>query len=128
MVSTSELFKNLFRLLGIVTDDRQLDQVVRDTGYVKCLEVDPRVAESVGDVGQYAGLVLEQHDVDFSLCEPNVRCLQRAARYCDIVGENTRHRHAAAGGYCRERFDVDAAAGERLRHSGKVAGVISELD
>src|ERR1700694_536254 len=126
--SSSELFKNLFCLLGIVTDNCQLDQVIRDAGYVKRLEVDPRVAEPVRDIGQYSGLVFEQYEMDLAFREPDVRCLERAARYCDIVGENARHRHAAADGYCRQCFDVTPAAGERLRHSAEVAGVIRELD
>jgi hypothetical protein len=56
---TSELFKNLFRLFGIVADDSQLDQIIRDAGNVKRLEVDPLVAEPVRDAGEYARLVLE---------------------------------------------------------------------
>src|ERR1700730_8243103 len=126
--SSSELFKNIFRFLGIVTDDRQLDQIIRDPGYVNRLEVDARFAESVRDIGQRTRFVLEQDEMDLALREPNVRRLERATRYRDIVRENARHRHAAAHGYSRERFDVDATAGERLRHSGEVAGVIRQLD
>jgi len=36
----SELFENIFRFLGIVTDDRQLNQIIRDAGYVKRFEID----------------------------------------------------------------------------------------
>jgi hypothetical protein len=66
--------------------------------------------------------------MDLALREPNVRCLERAAGYRDIVRKNARHRHAAAHGYSRQSFDVDTAAGERLRHSGEVTGVIRQLD
>src|ERR1700694_1682417 len=125
--SSSELFKNLFCLLGIVADDREFDQVVCDASDVKCLEVDSRVAESVRDASHCTGLVLEQHRVDFALREPNVRCFESAARYYDIIRENARHRHAAEG-HCREGFDVDATSGECLQHSAEIPGVIRELD
>lgn len=32
VIEALELFKNFFRFLGIVTDDRQLDQIIRDAG------------------------------------------------------------------------------------------------
>src|ERR1700736_2164461 len=127
MASLSELFEDLFRFLGIVTDDGELDQVIRDTRYVKRLEVDPRLTESVRDVPQYAGLVFEQYEIDFALREPNVRCLESASRHYDIIRKNARHRHTTDG-YCRESVDVDAAPGKRLRHSAEVAGMIRELD
>src|ERR1700694_5569474 len=127
MASLSELFENFFRFLGIVADDRQLDEVIRDAGYVKRLEVDSRLAESVRHVGQQSGLVFEQNEMDFALRESDVRCLKSASRHYDIVRENVRHRYSAEG-YCREGLDVDAASGERLRHSAKVSGVIRELD
>src|SRR5207244_1517317 len=123
----SELFKDLFCFLGIVTDNRELDQIIRDAGYVDRFEINAGVAESVGDIGQYTGFVLEQYDVDFTLREPNARRLERAAGHHDIIGENARHR-LATNGQCRESFDVDAAPRERLRHSGEIAGFIGELD
>jgi hypothetical protein len=127
LIATSELFENLFRFLWIVTDDRQLDQTVSNAGYVNCLEVDARLAQSTRDVGQYAGLVFEEHDMDFALRELDARRLQRTACYYDIVRENARHR-LAGDGHCRNSFDVDTTAAERLRYSTEVAGVVRELD
>jgi len=47
-----------------------------------------RLAQSVADIGQYTGLVFEQHEMDFALREANVRRLERAARYDDVIREN----------------------------------------
>jgi hypothetical protein len=124
----SELFKNLFRFLGIVADYRQLDQIVGDSGDVNRLEVHTSVAESVGDIGQHPSFVFEQYEMDLALREPNIRRLERAAGYSDIVRENARNRNSAADGYSRESLDVYPAAGERLRHSGEVSRVIGKLD
>jgi len=85
----SELFENFFRFLGIVTDDRELNQIIRDAGYVKRLEVDARFSEPARDIGEHACFVLEQYEVDFTFCEAYARLFQRAACDRNVVRENS---------------------------------------
>src|SRR6266516_2035284 len=124
---SSELFEDLFRFLGIVADDRKLDQIIRDASYVNRLEVDALIAQSVRDIGEHARLVFERHEVDFALGEANVRRLERAARDDYVIGKNARHR-CTADRNRSESFDVDTAPPECLRHSAEVSGMIRELD
>src|SRR5688572_24899750 len=62
-----ELLEQLLRFLRVVRNEGDLDEVVSDAGEVDRLEVDACVTEPVGDVGELAGLVLEEHDVHLAL-------------------------------------------------------------
>src|SRR4030095_3214932 len=76
-----------------------------DAVNVNRFEVDARFAESVRDVGQYAGLVFEQDQMDFTLRKPNVRCLKRAARDHDIIRKYARPRYACDGAWIIRKRD-----------------------
>src|SRR2546423_6775444 len=122
-----ELFENLFRFFRVVAGDRQLDQIVGESGDVKRLEIDSLIAKPAGDTGEHTRLVLEQHEVDFALSEADVGSLQRAAGDHDVVGQNARHRCGVDSNCCKGP-DVNAASTECLRHSREIAWVIGELD
>src|SRR5262245_66490247 len=79
------LLQDLFRLFDVVRRDGKFDQIPFEADYVKRLQVEAGIGQTVRDVGQFAGAVLPQHSNQLALLEANIRLAQGIASRLDVV-------------------------------------------
>src|SRR5262249_18031732 len=91
------------------------------------LDVDVGVGELVGDVGQFAGAVLDQDADDFTLLEMDVGFLEGGAGRLDVVGDDSQD-GLVAEGHAGHGLDVHAGAAEQIGHAPQLAGTMRQMD